>query len=86
MWVYGYETDRIKGHVFPDVADCLHKWHKENQIFTYVYSSGVSEISKLLFSCSTSGNLLPVRGYGFDHVLRLFCSSSMDSTKLGRLA
>lgn len=42
IWVYGYETGRMKGHVFPDVPNALHQW-KSEKIKVYIYSAGMVE-------------------------------------------
>lgn len=56
IWRQGYATGAIKGHLWPDVAACLHAWHRAG-IGLAVYSSGSEEAQRLLFRHSLAGNL-----------------------------
>ncbi|XP_053205240.1 enolase-phosphatase E1-like isoform X2 [Panonychus citri] len=69
VWVYGYEKQHIKGHVFDDVPPALHQWKRELNIKLYLYSTGMIVVQQLLFSCSTHGNLLPLLDDYFDVLL-----------------
>lgn len=46
MWVWAIEKRLLVGHVFEEVAKCMHVWKHHNQIALYAHSSGMS----LLFS------------------------------------
>ncbi|XP_015788967.1 enolase-phosphatase E1-like [Tetranychus urticae] len=85
VWVYGYEKQHIKGHVFDDVPPALHSWKRELNIKLYLYSTGMIVVQQLLFSCSTHGNLLPLIDDFFDVLLgskRDFKSFKKISTKI----
>ena len=60
VWLYGYQTEELKGHVFEDVARALNNWHKFSNIDIYTYSSGLYLTQQMLFACSVKGNLTPV--------------------------
>ncbi|RWS04270.1 enolase-phosphatase E1-like protein [Dinothrombium tinctorium] len=66
VWVYGYEQEHLKGHVFEDVPHALYRWKNEFDIKLYIYSTGMVVAQQLLFSCSTHGNLLPLFDNYFD--------------------
>ena len=56
IWEEGYLAGEIKGHVYPEVKNCLVKW-KSQGITLGVYSSGSVHAQKLLFKYSEAGNL-----------------------------
>lgn len=60
VWLYGYKTGILKGHVYQDVLPAFTYWKKELGIRIFIYATGVTAIQKLLFACSLSGNLMPV--------------------------
>lgn len=57
IWVYGYERNELRGHVYDDVATAFRKWRSMG-IRLFVFSTGMAVAQQLLFSNSTSGNLL----------------------------
>jgi enolase-phosphatase E1 len=65
IWKQGYELGELKGHVYPDVEECLRKW-KEQNLELGVYSSGSVAAQKLLFKHSISGDLDQYFTYNFD--------------------
>jgi enolase-phosphatase E1 len=63
IWKEGYETGVLKGHIFPDAAAALTRWHAAG-ISLYVYSSGSVLAQQLLFRHSVAGDLTPLfKGY-----------------------
>jgi enolase-phosphatase E1 len=63
IWAEGYASEILFGHVYPDAAAGLRRWHAAG-IPLYVYSSGSIAAQKLLFGHSTAGDLTPLfRGY-----------------------
>ena len=65
IWAQGYETGVLKGHVYPDVAEALRRWHAAG-IALYVYSSGSVAAQRLLFGRSLAGDLNPLFAGNFD--------------------
>ena len=65
IWEDGYASGEFKGHVYPEVAENLHKWKKQG-IHLYVYSSGSVAAQKLLFGHSEAGDLTPLFSGYFD--------------------
>lgn len=65
VWVYGYETNDLKGHVYDDVGNAFRKW-RQMGIRLFVYSTGMAVAQQLLFSNSTQGNLLNLIENYFD--------------------
>jgi enolase-phosphatase E1 len=59
IWVEGFESSGIRGHVYPDAIDALRRFH-EAGVDLYVYSSGSVPAQKLLFGHSVAGDLLPL--------------------------
>lgn len=57
VWVYGYENNELKGHVYEDVGSSFRKWRSMG-IRLFAYSTGMAVAQQLLFSNSTQGNLL----------------------------
>lgn len=63
IWVDGYASGELRGHVFPDVPAALRDLARR-QIPVYIYSSGSVAAQKLLFGHSEAGDLTPLlRGY-----------------------
>lgn len=63
IWDDGYRQGAFTGHVYPDAAEALKKWHAQG-IALYVYSSGSVYAQKLLFGHSNAGDLTALfRGY-----------------------
>ncbi|MBS0193562.1 MAG: acireductone synthase [Proteobacteria bacterium] len=65
LWKDGYERGDFRGHVYPDAAAALRRWHAEG-IGLYVYSSGSVAAQKLLFGYSTEGDLDALFAGNFD--------------------
>ena len=65
LWKEAYESGLIKGHVYPDVANALALW-KKNNIELGVFSSGSVAAQKLIFGFSESGDLTPYFSNYFD--------------------
>ena len=65
IWEEGYRSGEFRSHIYPDVAENLQKWKKQ-QIALYVYSSGSVAAQKLLFSHSDAGDLTPLFSGYFD--------------------
>ncbi len=59
IWVEGFETSGIRGHLYSDAIDALHRFH-DGGVALYVYSSGSVPAQKLLFAHSVAGDLLPL--------------------------
>lgn len=57
VWVYGYENNELRGHVYEDVGVAFKRWRSMG-IRLFVFSTGMAVAQQLLFSNSTSGNLL----------------------------
>lgn len=63
IWREGYDSGRLRGHLWPDVAGCLRAWAADG-IGLAVYSSGSVEAQRLLFRHSEAGDLEPLfRGF-----------------------
>jgi enolase-phosphatase E1 len=63
IWAEGYAQTGLRGHVYPDAAAGLRRWHAAG-LALYVYSSGSVEAQKVLFGNSLHGDLTPLfRGY-----------------------
>ncbi|WDH33756.1 acireductone synthase [Pseudomonas chlororaphis] len=56
VWEQGYRAGQLKGHVYPDAVAALQRWHQAGYRL-YVYSSGSIQAQKLIFACSTAGDL-----------------------------
>ncbi|BBE32712.1 acireductone synthase [Sphingosinicella microcystinivorans] len=65
IWAEGYADGTLKGHVYPDAAEALRRWHAEG-IGLYVYSSGSVAAQKLIFGYSNAGDLTPLFSGYFD--------------------
>lgn len=65
VWVYGYENNELKGHVYEDVGTNFRKWRGMG-IRLFAYSTGMAVAQQLLFSNSTQGNLLNLIENYFD--------------------
>lgn len=57
VWVYGYENNELRGHVYEEVGNCFRKWRSMG-IRIFAYSTGMAVAQQLLFSNSTQGNLM----------------------------
>ncbi len=65
IWKEGYQSGLLKGHIYPEVPECLKKWHEAN-IKMGIYSSGSIEAQKDLFGYSEFGNLNHFISNNFD--------------------
>jgi enolase-phosphatase E1 len=65
IWRTGYERGALEGHVYPEVAACLRRWHAAGTRL-YVYSSGSEQAQRLLFAHSVAGDLSPLFAGYFD--------------------
>lgn len=59
IWVEGFESSGIRGHLFDDAIDALRRFHDAG-VRLFVYSSGSVAAQKLLFGHSVAGDLLPL--------------------------
>ena len=63
IWVEGFESSGIRGHLYDDAVDALHRFHDAG-IDLYIYSSGSIAAQKLLFGHTIAGDLLHLfRGF-----------------------
>src|SRR5690606_3164504 len=65
IWKAGYESGAYTAHLYPEVADCLRRWHAQG-LPLYVYSSGSIAAQKLFFGFSDAGDLTPLFSGYFD--------------------
>jgi enolase-phosphatase E1 len=65
IWARGYAEGAFKGHVYPDAAAALRRWHAAG-VRLFVYSSGSVEAQRLIFRHSDQGDLEPVFSGWFD--------------------
>jgi enolase-phosphatase E1 len=65
IWVEGYASSGIRGHLFTDAIDALRRFH-DSGVALYIYSSGSVAAQKLLFGNSIAGDLLPLFAGFFD--------------------
>ncbi len=59
IWVEGFTSSGIRGHLYPDAVDALHRF-ADGGVALYIYSSGSVPAQKLLFGHSVAGDLLPL--------------------------
>jgi enolase-phosphatase E1 len=67
IWEAGYREGAFTGHIYPDAAAALRRWHGAG-IRLYVFSSGSVAAQKLLFGHSDAGDLMPLFSGYFDTV------------------
>lgn len=65
IWAEGYAAGELKGHVYPDAAEALHRWHAHGLTLA-VFSSGSVAAQKLIFGHSDQGDLSPLFSGWFD--------------------
>ena len=65
IWAEGYARNGLRGHVYPDAASGLRRWHVAG-LRLYVYSSGSIEAQKVLFGNSMQGDLSALFSGNFD--------------------
>ncbi len=58
-WRDGYESGRLVGALYPDVAPALRAWHRAG-LRLAAYSSGSEDAQRLIFGHSVAGNLCPL--------------------------
>ncbi|QBM16606.1 enolase-phosphatase E1 [Marinobacter sp. JH2] len=65
IWEQGYRSGELKGHIYPDAADYLQRWH-DRGLRLFVYSSGSVKAQKLIFGHSNEGDFTPFFSGYFD--------------------
>jgi enolase-phosphatase E1 len=65
IWAEGYARTGLRGHVYPDAAAGLRRWHDAG-LRLYVYSSGSVEAQRVLFAHSDQGDLSALFSGNFD--------------------
>ena len=65
IWAEGYRTGELVGHVYPDAAEALRRWHAAGLVLA-VFSSGSVAAQKLIFGHSSAGDLTPLFSGWFD--------------------
>ena len=65
IWDEGFRETGLRGHVYPDAAAGLRRWHSAG-LHLYIYSSGSIAAQKTLFGHSMQGDLLPLFSGHFD--------------------
>jgi enolase-phosphatase E1 len=65
IWAEGYAKTGLRGHVYPDAAAGLRRWHSAG-LRLYVYSSGSIEAQRVLFANSAEGDLSGLFSGNFD--------------------
>jgi len=65
IWAQGYAAGELRGHVYPDTAPHLRRWHGQGRRL-YIYSSGSVEAQQLIFGHSDAGDLRPLFSGYFD--------------------
>jgi enolase-phosphatase E1 len=65
VWAQGYADGTLKGHVYPDTPEALHRWYSAG-VAIYIYSSGSIAAQKLIFGHSIAGDLTPMLSGYFD--------------------
>lgn len=58
VWRGGFQSGRLRAHVYPDVEPALKRWRQDG-LEIRIYSSGSVEAQQLFFGHTESGNLLP---------------------------
>jgi enolase-phosphatase E1 len=63
VWEEGYRTGALRGEVYPDVPVAFARWRRQGRDIA-IFSSGSVLAQKLIFGCSTAGDLRPyIRAY-----------------------
>lgn len=65
VWEQGYQQGELKGHIYPDAADYLQRWH-DRGLRLFVYSSGSVKAQKLIFGFTSDGDFTPFFSGYFD--------------------
>jgi len=63
VWEEGYRSGALRGEVYPDVPVAFARWRRQGRDIA-IFSSGSVLAQKLIFGCSTAGDLRPyIRAY-----------------------
>jgi enolase-phosphatase E1 len=65
IWSRGYAAGELRGHVYPDAAAALRRWHAKSLTLA-VFSSGSVAAQKQIFRHSDQGDLTPLFSGWFD--------------------
>ncbi len=65
IWAKGYAAGELTGHVYPDAAEALRRWHGDG-LKLAVFSSGSVAAQKMIFGHSNQGDLAPLFSGWFD--------------------
>jgi enolase-phosphatase E1 len=65
VWEEGYRRGALHGEVYPDVPLAFGRWRRQG-LDIAIFSSGSVLAQKLIFGCSTAGDLRPHIGAYFD--------------------
>ncbi|MEG3143241.1 acireductone synthase [Sphingomonas sp. RT2P30] len=65
IWADGFRDGEFTGHIYPDAAAALRRWHADG-IGLHIFSSGSVAAQKLLFGYSDAGDLTPLFSGYFD--------------------
>lgn len=65
IWAQGYAAGELTGHIYPDAAAALRRWHAEG-LKLAVFSSGSVAAQKLIFGHSDQGDLSSLFSGWFD--------------------
>ncbi len=65
IWADGYRSGSFTGHIYPEAAAALRRWHGAG-VKLFVFSSGSIAAQKLLFGHSDAGDLTPLFSGYFD--------------------
>ena len=65
LWREGYARGDFRGHIYPDAAAALRRWHEAGHTLA-IFSSGSVGAQKLLFAHSEAGDLTPMLSAFFD--------------------
>lgn len=65
IWAQGYADGTLKGHVYPDTPEALHRWYTAG-VSIFIYSSGSVAAQRLIFGHSIAGDLTPMLSGYFD--------------------
>ena len=65
IWAQGFAAGELTGHIYPDAAEALHRWHAAGHVLA-VYSSGSVPAQKLIYGHSDAGDLTGLFSGWFD--------------------
>jgi enolase-phosphatase E1 len=81
IWAEGFTSSGIRGHLYSDAVDALHRFH-DASVSLYIYSSGSIAAQKLLFGHTVAGDLLHLFSGFFDTTI----GSKRDTASYERIA